>query len=351
MADNRIYIGMMRAKKRPTGAALAAAHAALMLDADFCFFNPTEVDLVEGSIRGWRYDKTRWRRCKIPFPDVIINDLASMRYRKVWRELSRRIPFTSPLIGDKVEISNRMSEGDFYDFLQIPMTRLSSYNDFQNFLNVHKRIVIKPQYASHGENVFFFGIEGEKYRVNIGTAWTYFDNDELRSFYEETVGKKAFIAQRYIESMTRQGIPFDIRMHVRRNRKAEWSVIRVYPRIGEGRSITSNVTAGGSVAPLKAFLEAQFGDVKGREIRKQLLDLAAEMPERFQALYQDRVLDALGIDIGIDPAGQPWLFEINPFPWSSFFDLEAAIAKIGYAIHLARNSQSVAQKEMSEETT
>lgn len=151
--------------------------------------------------------------------------------------------------------------------------------------------------------------------------------------------------------MTRQGIPFDIRMHVRRNRKAEWSVICLYPRIGEGRSITSNVTAGGSVAPLKAFLEAQFGEVKGREIRKQLLNLAAEMPEHFQALYSDRVLDALGIDIGLDPARRPWLFEINPFPWSSFLDLEAAIVKVGYAIHLAKISRSVEQNEMLEETT
>lgn len=241
---DRIYIGMMRVKKRPTTAALAAAHAALMLGADFCFFNPTEVDLVESTIRGWKYDKTRWRRCKTSLPDVIINDLSSMRYRNVWRELSHRIPFTSPLIGDKVEIMNRMSEGGFYDFLQIPTESLSSFEDLQNFLNFHKNVVIKPQYGSHGKNVLFFGIEDERYRVNTGTSWTYFNNDEFRSFYEETVGTKAFIAQRYVESMTRQGVSFDVRLDVRRNLKAEWSVIRVYPRIGEGRSITANVSAG-----------------------------------------------------------------------------------------------------------
>ena len=85
------------------------------------------------------------------------------------------------------------------------------------------------------------------------------------------------------------------------------------------------------------------------------MTLAREMPPAFQELYDDRVLDALGMDIGLDPDGRPWLFEINDFPWTKFFNLEAAILRVGYAIHLVeshrRTSKRAARAPATTETT
>lgn len=350
MAGDRLNIGMMRANRRPGPNARAMAHAAHMFGADFVFFNPTEVDLDNDTIKGWRYDVTRWRRCETSLPDVIVNDYSSSSNRKVWQELSRRVPFTSPVIGDKAEVYSRMKGGDFYPELQIPTVRLFSFSGFEEFLRRYRKIVVKPQDGSQGRNVFYFGIEAEGFRVNTGESWEYFDADQLQSFYDNKVGAEAFIAQKYIDSLTKNGIPFDIRLHVRRNRTGDWSVIGIIPRIGSGRSIASNVADGGSLGSLKEFLNLQFGETKGNAVRKELRKLAKRMPERFQALYRDRRIDALGIDIGLDSSGKPWLFEINPFPGTTISALEAAIARIGYALYVVENpaetktSQSVWQK-------
>lgn len=337
MAGKRLSIGMMRANRRPGANATAHAHAAHVLGADFFFFNPTGVDMDTGRVRGWRYETDRWRRSETSLPDVIINDQSSARYRKTWNALSRRVPFTSPPIGDKAEVFERMREGGFYPEMQIPTVRVSSGEDIEDFLSVHRRIVIKPQDGSQGRNVVFLGVEGSGFRVNTGESWELFDADRLRSFCRDRLAAERLVAQKFIDSTDRNGAPFDIRLHVRRNRAGEWSVIRVFPRIGAGRSITANVAGGGSIAPLKAFLELRFGVARGKEVEKELRELAARMPERFQALYRDRRLDALGIDIGLDPSGKPWLFEVNDYPGTTISALDAAIAKVGYALYVAEH--------------
>jgi UDP-N-acetylmuramoyl-tripeptide--D-alanyl-D-alanine ligase len=197
--------------------------------------------------------------------------------------------------------------------------------------------VLKPQEGSQGRKVTFLGVEESGFRINTGTSWELFDADQLRAFYRDNFRKEEFIAQKFIDSTDRNGIPFDIRLHVRRNRTGKWTVIRIMPRLGAGRSITSNLAAGGSIASLKAFLGMQFGAVEGARVEKDLRALAAQMPERFQALYLDRRLDALGIDIGLDSSGKPWLFEVNDFPGTTISGLEAAIARVGYALYVAEH--------------
>ncbi len=337
MAGKRLNIGMMRANRRPGANAIAHANAAHMFGADFIFFNPTGVDLDKSTITGWRYDASRWRRSEVSLPDVIINDQSSAKYRKVWNTLARRVPFTAPPIGDKAEVFERMRNGGFYPDLQIPTVRLSSFTDVEDFLNLHQKIVVKPQNGSQGRKVFFVGVERKGFRVNTGASWEIFDADQLRSFYRDNFGTEKSIAQKFIDSTDKNGTPFDIRLHVRRNRAGEWSVIRVLPRIGAGRSITSNVADGGRVAPLEAFLESQFGEVKGKEVEEGLRDLANGMPERFQALYRDRRLDALGIDIGLDSGAKPWLFEVNDFPGITISAVDAAIARVGYALYVVEH--------------
>ena len=85
------------------------------------------------------------------------------------------------------------------------------------------------------------------------------------------------------KSVTKTGLPFDVRLDVRRNGRVEWQTVGVYPRIGSGRTITSNMSTGGSVGDLRKFLSDRFGEQAGA-IRRKLMKLASEMPPSFQKL-------------------------------------------------------------------
>ena len=132
MPERPVVIGMMRASGKPTSAALALAHAAIAQDAELLFFNPPDVDLSAGVICGWAYRRGSWRPIESRLPDVIINDSASQRFPKMWRDLQKAVPFTSPLLGDKVEIMRRMEEGNFYADLQIPTLSLDTLGTLLN---------------------------------------------------------------------------------------------------------------------------------------------------------------------------------------------------------------------------
>lgn len=158
------------------------------------------------------------------------------------------------------------------------------------------------------------------------------DESEIASYLEQYVAKK-YIVQPYIQSRTEEGLPFDIRIHVRRGKDGQWMPVKVYPRIGRGDGITSNLSQGGSIAQLKPFLKRQFMQ-NSIKIEKELNKLAVEFPTYFQRAY-DKPLAALGLDIGIDEKGKLWLFEVNPYPGSTMFELESQQVAMGYAKYIA----------------
>jgi hypothetical protein len=119
-----------------------------------------------------------------------------------------------------------------------------------------------------------------------------------------------------------------------RDGAAKWQTVRIYARIGTGSTIASNIGLGGAFANSTSFIENQYGD-RAEAILRSLRELARDLPMRFQKLYPDRLIDALGFDLGIDEYGRPWLFEVNSYPGSQMFTLEASIVKVQFALHLA----------------
>ena len=143
-------IGMMNARPRPGSIALALAHAAVMQGANLVFFNPTGVDIRTESLCGRMYDRGVWTEVNSRLPDVVINDNASRKYREIWNALQARVPFTSPVLGDKIEIMTRMEKGNFYERLQIPTKQIASSDDLLHMLEQHGKIVAKPQLGGQG---------------------------------------------------------------------------------------------------------------------------------------------------------------------------------------------------------
>ncbi|MGU3401656.1 YheC/YheD family protein [Brucellaceae bacterium D45D] len=343
--EKQIVIGMLRTSGKPGPVARAAAHAAAVQGAKLYFFTPDDVDLKNKKISGLYYAEGTWVRETVGYPNVIENDESSRSAKEVWAELTQYAPITTHMLGGKLVVKRLMQRAGLYQELLIPGEVIKTYSEFTENLHRFGRSVVKPVRGAMGRDIFFFSRTANGlFEANLSGESVILDGNSTKKFYESHIRGNNFLHQKYIESRTSTGLPFDIRLHVRRDHTSRWKTIKVYARIGCGRTVASNLSAGGSIASAASFLRYQFGQQSEAIIAKLNL-LARNFPGEFQKLYPDQMLDALGIDIGIDSNGRPWLFEVNSFPGSMFFELEDAIPKVGYAIYLAKKANKLSDSD------
>jgi glutathione synthase/RimK-type ligase-like ATP-grasp enzyme len=243
---------------------------------------------------------------------------------------------TTPRLGGKFEVDRRMRTVEAFADLLIPTTNAGTVDVLMAQLAEHDAIVVKPIFGALGRDVIFIARDKDGYRANVGGRNLRLSEALLREYYAKRLEGRGYLIQKYIVSRTRQQLPFDTRVHVRRNGRGEWELVRIWGRIGSGRDITSNTAAGGSGSGGLELLGNIYGADAAR-LYDGLLRLADSFPPAFQSLYPDRAIDALGLDVGFDPDGKPWLFEVNVYPSAQWCEIEDAVPRIGYALYLANN--------------
>ena len=332
--QDRPLIGMMRAQGRPGANALALTHAAAMLGADLIHFTPADVDLEQQRIAAWIWQPgTGWHRHHSRFPDVIDNDGKVRDGGPVWTALTARAPATTRRLADKDEIARRMAAAGFHPDLQLPTEPAPDAAAVQRFLAEQGAVVLKPLLSSGGRGLIHVTPAAGGIRTQEDDHVKILTDQQFAEYILQRTVTRHYVMQRYILSRSPSGLPFDIRLHVRRGGQGEWVVVKIYVRIGSGQSIASNIGQGGSIAAPEAFLTLRHG-AAAPAILARLKDLARRLPDAFQALFPGREIDALGFDLGLDPEGRPWLFEVNTFPGARFFEIEDAVPRAAYALHL-----------------
>lgn len=329
-------IGMLRHFENPNTMAKAAALSAEMLDCDFFFFNPKDVDINHKNINGLFLKNGKWTRMVTEFPDVIDNSPSKKISKNIYQELEKTIPFTMHRIGNKDFVSKRLIN-EKYAELVIPYRDLKNISDVKEMLSVHSRIIIKPSGGNRGKGIIYIEKKDDKYTIKAAENINTYNETEFEKYIYELTNKK-YIVQNYISSVTKSSLPFDIRIHVRRGEEGNWQSVKIYPRIGSGKSVESNLSQGGSIAQIVPFLKYNFTE-KWKEILAELRTLSKEFPIYFQQGY-DYQLDALGLDLGIDEDGKLWLFEVNSFPGCTMFELEAQEVAMKYAKYLALQQEN-----------
>lgn len=331
-------VGLLREKHKKGVLGRTLTYISKYYDIDFFVFTYDDVDLENETIDGLFFEGGRWIKKRTEFPDIVDNvPMDKRKYPEIFKALKRKAIFTTPGLGSKSFIFNKMKESKKFEDMIIPTDEVVSYDDLQNYLEKYKKIVLKPTLGSKGRNIFVLNLSDDKVNVlNDDKSWTI---DELETFYTESISEEKYVAQPFIQSQTIENNPFDIRLHVRKNQKGNWEKVEIYPRIGVGKNITSNVSQGGGVAMLTPFLERNFEE-NWKDIRNDLNSLCKTIPLNFEKLYNFDI-DALGIDIGIEPDGKIWLFEVNTFPGQHFFyarDSEVRVAYYRYLLGLSHNS-------------
>jgi hypothetical protein len=242
-----------------------------------------------------------------------------------------------------------------------------------SWLQLHGQVLLKPQAGSQGRGVLHVqrtaaaparrdaeplagrvqqrgataaaftvrGRDAHNRRIARGFA----DEAALLLWLRRFTARRRYLQQQYLLLQAHSGDAYDVRALVQKDGTGRWAVTGMVVRRGQDGSLTSNLHGGGIVEPIGDFLATQFGSDRAESIINELQRLSELIPEALEA-HHGRLVE-LGIDYGIDTAGQIWILEANSKPGrSSFVNIHDEKARtcaitnpIRYARYLLRKSK------------
>lgn len=323
----------------PEARTLALIKEAKKRNAEIFFFSSNDVNLKEKQIYGMTKIDGKWQKKDFPLPDVINNVgvVTKGRQSSIERNLRKLIPFTTFAIGDKFYLVKKLVESGKYAHLLAPFKVVTDIDIVLKFLEHNDQAVFKPLRGARGENIYYLEKNGRKHTLYNHTKKKQLDIEALEKWVYDVILKRknTYMIQKYINARTKSNEPFDIRAHVQKDGEGKWQITKIYPRIGNKKSILSNISRGGRTEDIESFFESQF-DNKGSLYLKKLLQLSMDLTWHIDKLH-GLALDELGLDLAIDNNGRFWLHEANIGPQTTYHEEERAVNTIGYALYLAKN--------------
>ncbi len=312
--------------------------------ADFLYFTPRAVNFETKKIIGYIYKDGTWQQTESRFPDVIYNTGSPEKLAKssdIIDQLRQEIPFTTNAIGNKMRVQRRLEKyGEFTKYL-IPSQYIYSTRAFFSFLRQYGKIVFKPVNGHKGQGVTQIVVSKDKYTVKLGTEKFVYSYEELKKYISQKLEEEAYLVQPYLNCKTKDGISYDLRLHVQKNGEGKWVITAIYPRFGCSGSIVSNINSGGSTNYLIPFLKQEYGE-EYYNIMKYLETFSLQLARHMDKIQQEtfsETIDELGIDVGLDDMGKIWIYEVNwrpGCPPAFYLELNVVINTIKYAMFLAR---------------
>ncbi len=317
-------VGFLRFDQNPTIKVRAIAYICHYHNIEFFYFQPEDVDFTNKKIKGRFFINEKWQEKETDFPDLIDNAPSIGKYRNFYDEMTKFVPMMCFRIGNKQKIQNILETDGEFSHILINTEEVTDFDSFKLFLDKYQIIILKPNGGNMGRNIIKISNSNQEYKIETDESVEVIN--QIKEWFEKN-DFRGYIQQEYVHSLTKNNLPFDIRIHVRRGKNKNWNVVKVYPRIGINQNVTSNISQGGSISKLVGFLRHNYQDYE--KIQIKLNQFAKDFPKYFQKFY-GYDLDALGIDIGLDQDGNLKLFEVNTYPGSNFLDIEDSIVRVQY---------------------
>ncbi|MGI6185087.1 MAG: YheC/YheD family protein, partial [Brevibacillus sp.] len=228
-------------------------------------FSPRQVDFESRTVAGFEYRNGAWRSGIFPLPDVIYDRCfvgpSYRHYKPFVKKLQNdpQITFLGHGLSGKWQVHQMLSKSPELA-AWIPPTEILTIAALREMLVTYGAAVIKPSAGTHGAGVVRivptlngFEIVGRD-RKNEPFSRTIRTAQGLKSFIASFTAGRTFLVQPYLSLHAPDGTPFDVRVLVQKNGLGTWEITGKAVRLGDKRSITSNLHGGGKAVPLGPFL-------------------------------------------------------------------------------------------------
>ncbi|MBS3949068.1 MAG: YheC/YheD family protein [Peptococcaceae bacterium] len=266
----------------------------------------------------------------LPLPDVIYNRVPNRglerthHYRNFLRQLAqvKHVYMFNPRFFNKWQVHKWLStvpEVEEY----LPETKpLRSSRDIETILAKYNHAYVKPVGGSLGQGIV------RVHRSKSGFVVAYrvgHSNLEHKHHNFAQAAADIFSARHRRNYVVQQGLglarfrgrTFDVRVTMHRNGLGEWDAVGPAAKVAITGAITTHVHNGGRVYPLKRVLREVFPG-KEDELYAQVVKAGKEIAKALEKSTQMK-LGELGLDLGITPEGNVYMFEANAKPGRMIF--------------------------------
>ncbi|MFD2371389.1 YheC/YheD family protein [Brevibacillus sp. GCM10020057] len=275
------------------------------------FFHPFHVLAGEEKVHGYFWNGSRLVPRVVQIPRVIHNRVLTgdARARGVIRRLSRKkIVFNGLVVRDKRKVHQMLWKNPQLR-AYLPHTVPYSTQQLRQFLEMYKVVYVKPAVGSVGIGVARIERHGKEYHFIASRQRQTMSLNRLLQVVRKWVGGKRFLIQQGVQLARYEGKTFDIRVSVQRNGQRNWTVSGMVAKVANQKNKLSNLSRGGKAVPLTTALAPTFSPEEQEEtmerIRKAAIEIAKQYAQHFPSLAD------LGMDMGVDDRGNPYLIEVN----------------------------------------
>lgn len=274
--------------------------------------------------KGYYWMENSWVEAEIPHPDFIYNRIHSRRTEKgklfkqtltEWKK-NNSIFFNSRFIS-KWEVHEKLEKTTQLQAF-LPKTSLYDKSVFLEWLIQYKDLFIKPVNGSQGRGIIHIFQKDNKFIVERTNSsqnpkLQYTSAIQAASDIHKWINKRPYIIQETIPLITQENRKIDFRFLCHKINGFEWNITSVVGRISGDDQFVANIAQGGKLSRPMEILNNHFLNNKTALTYQLMKDLALEASRIIDLAFDDLFVE-LGIDIGVDLAGNPWIIEINSKP-------------------------------------
>lgn len=328
-----MLIGYMRNASKPTHFSTVSTLISKAKGIDILYFNAKDVDMENDKINGRMLIDDEWVRVEKDIPKVIDMTAFCVRHKEVVSYLRERSFLTDNLKHrlSKEKLQEVMSEDEELSKYTIPSKRIKEFDDIKKFIDEYGLVVVKPIYSRQGKGVYVLGKDNGKITIGAQREKKIISIGKLEKMYNDEIKGVPHIVQKSMTSRNSNGDPFDCRIHLEKNSKGNWRVVNTSVRVGIGQSIISNGDGSGRVK-IKPFLQSNYAD-KWESIHEELNSFGLTLARKIEKVRKTELM-TLGLDVGIDPEGNLFIFEANSAPGVSTIKSEVALTRANYYKYL-----------------
>jgi hypothetical protein len=191
----------------------------------------------------------------------------------------------------------------------LPATAVYTRQSFVQFLDKYPVIYVKPSIGSIGDGVVRIERYGKQYFYISHSQRKVVSRQSLIGEISRLVGTRKHLVQQAIPLAHYEGSTFDIRISVQKNGERRWVVSGMVAKVANPANKLSNLARGGRAVRVDEVFSRLFDTKKAIEVIIQLLNASLEIAKQYERYFPS--LADLGLDMGVDIDGKPYLIEIN----------------------------------------